>query len=82
MGDTVGLRGDQVLVLVDGDGNHCQPDPRLLPARNLRMLLTSSPREGRELRWLVQDIKDSNASYVVGPWQWDELAITSFVTSV
>ena len=82
MGDTVGLPGDQVLVLIDGDGRHCQPDPRILPARNVRILLTSFPRGRSSRRWLVQDIKDSYASYVVGPWQWDELAITSFVTSV
>jgi len=43
MGDTVGLPGDQVLVLIDGDGKHCQPDPRILPARNVRIPLTSFP---------------------------------------
>jgi len=74
--------GDNILTLVDADGASCQPDPIILDAINLRILLTSSPRVRSDRRWLIQHVHDEHASYVVGPWQWGECAIASFVTSV
>jgi hypothetical protein len=82
IGRTVGISGDDILTLVDGDGESCQPDGSITNAVNLRILSTSPPRVRRDRRWLTQDVHDENASYVVGPWRWDEFAVTSFVTSV
>lgn len=78
----VRVPGDDVLTLIDGDGASCEPDNSITLARNLRILLISSPRSRRDRRWLTQDVGDPDASYIVGPWQWDEFAITSFVISV
>jgi hypothetical protein len=72
---------DDVLALVDGDGQNWVPDSMILKA-NVRILLTPSARKRDDRRWLTQDVKDEDASYVVGPWQWDEFVVTSFVTSV
>ena len=80
--ETVDIPGADVLALVDGDGGSCTPNDIITTANNLRILLTSSPRSKGDRRWLTQDVHNANASYVVGPWEWSELAITSFVTSV
>lgn len=84
VGEVVNVKvpGIDVLALLDGDGDNCQPNDSLLAVRNLRILLTSSPRNRKDWRWLTQDVGDSMASYVVGPWEWNEFAIASFVTSV
>jgi hypothetical protein len=80
--DEVMVPGDDILTLVDADGAFCQPDGNILGAVNLRILLTSSPRVRNDRRWLTQDIDDDEASYIVGPWLWDECAVASFVISV
>lgn len=80
--DKVVVTGCDVLALVDGDGAKCEPHMIIRDAVNLRILLTSSPRGNRDRHWLTQDIHDDDASYVVGPWQWAEFAVTSLVTSV
>jgi hypothetical protein len=72
-------RGD-VLALVDGDGKFRLPDDSLLNTTNLQILLTSPLMNRKDLRWLTQNVQNPYASYVVGPWQWNEIAITSFVT--
>jgi hypothetical protein len=76
------VQGHDILTLVDADGAFCQPDGIILNAIKLRILLTSSPRHRSDRRWLTQDVHDKHASYVIGPWLWDELAVASFVTSV
>jgi hypothetical protein len=82
MGRTVGISGDDILTLVDGDGESCRPDSSILNATNLRIILTSPPRARCDRRWLIQNVGDEHVSYIVGPWQWDEFAVTSFVISV
>ena len=81
-GRVVTVPGDDVLALVDGSDKFYQPARSIRTARNLRTLLKSSARARRDRRWLTQIVKDLYASYVIGPWQWNELAIASFVASL
>jgi len=74
--------GKDVLTLVYGDDDFYQPNASINNALNLRVLLTSFPRVRGERRWLTQVVHDPYAAYIVGPWQWDEFAITSFVLFV
>ncbi|KIM35003.1 hypothetical protein M413DRAFT_449955 [Hebeloma cylindrosporum] len=74
------LKAD-VLTLVDGDGKVGEPHDDLTSALNFRILLTSFPRPKTDRRWLTQDVHDPLASFVVGPWQWKEFAITSIFLS-
>lgn len=70
-----------VLTLVDGDGKVGEPHDDLTSALNFRILLTSFPRPKTDRRWLTQDVHDPLASFVVGPWQWEEFAIASIFLS-
>jgi hypothetical protein len=74
-------QGHDVLALVDADGSYCQPHESILTTAKLRILLTSSPRTKRGRGWLTQNVHDEHASYIVGPWEWKEIAIALFVTS-
>jgi hypothetical protein len=77
----VDVPGDDVLTLVDADGSFCIPDPYLLDAVNLRILLASSPRNRKDRSWLEQSIRDVSAVFVMEPWTRRELLVTSFVHS-
>jgi hypothetical protein len=77
----VNVEGSDVLTLIDGDGNF-SPVPIILGNNKLRILLISSPKDRQERKWLIQNVHDDHASYVVGTWEWKECAIASFVTSV
>lgn len=78
----VEIPGADVLALVDGDGDSCVPSLMVKEANNLRILVTSSPRSRADQRWLTRHVQNPNSIYVVGPWEWDELAMTLCVTSV
>lgn len=78
----VEVSGDDVLALVDADGESCIPNQYLLDATNLRVLLMSSPRSSDDRRWLTQTVGDSNAAFIMEPWSGEEFLITSFVHSV
>jgi hypothetical protein len=73
--------GDDVLALVDADGECCIPNQFLLDAANLRVLLISSPRSRDDRKWLTQDVRETQAVFVAEPWSREELLVTSFVYS-
>ena len=43
-----------ILALVDADAKSCEPTEDLFEVRNLRILLTSSPRKRDDRKWLTQ----------------------------
>jgi hypothetical protein len=69
--------GDDVLTLVDADGEFCIPNKYFFHTPNLRILLTSSPRSRADRRWLIQNVQDEGAAYVVSPWLQDEWLVAS-----
>ncbi|KAF8238275.1 hypothetical protein L208DRAFT_1243387, partial [Tricholoma matsutake] len=73
----VTVPGDDVLTLVDADGELCIPNKYIFQTPNLRILLTSSPRSRADRRWLVQNVQDDGAAYVVSPWLRDEWLVAS-----
>ncbi|KAM6494870.1 hypothetical protein JOM56_009493 [Amanita muscaria] len=76
------IPGNNVLALVDADGACCQPDPYLLQASNLRILLTSSPRTRSDRRWLTQYVQEG-AVFVMEPWSREEFLVASlFLASI
>jgi hypothetical protein len=46
------------------------------------VLMTSSPRNSKDRKWLTQDVGDSEAVFVVESWSREEPAIASFTYSV
>ncbi|KIL65168.1 hypothetical protein M378DRAFT_32723, partial [Amanita muscaria Koide BX008] len=76
------ITADDVLTLVDADGEYCQPDPYLFWASNLRILLTSSPKTRGHRRWLTQYVQ-AGAAFVMEPWSQEELLVASlFLASI
>ena len=73
--------GDDVLALIDADDETREPDGDLFDTGNFRVLLTSSPRGRKDRRWLTQMVRNTNAVYVMKPWSWEEMLVTSFVFS-
>ncbi|KAF8229807.1 hypothetical protein L208DRAFT_150294 [Tricholoma matsutake] len=73
----VTVPGDDVLTLVDADGEFCIPNKYIFQTPNLRILLTSSPRSRADRRWLVQNVQDDGTAYVVSPWLRDEWLVAS-----
>ncbi|KAF8622926.1 hypothetical protein AX15_006639 [Amanita polypyramis BW_CC] len=70
--------GDDILTLIDADGEICKPhDQYILGASNLRILLTSSPRSRVDRRWLRQDARDEWAVYIMSPWTQNEWLVAS-----
>ena len=78
-GGTVEFPGDDVLTLVDAGGDIGIPNPDLLDAVNLRVLVTSFSRDREDRRWLTQFVQDSKATFVMKLWSWKEFLLTSFV---
>ena len=75
--------GDDILSLVDADGESCVPNGYLFDAPNLQILLMSLPGNRRDRKWLTQNIVDSTtATFVMEPWSREELVVASFVHSV
>jgi len=75
--------GDDILSLVDADGESCIPNGDLFDAPNLRILLMSPPGNRRDRKWLTQNVMDSTtATFVMEPWSREELVVASFVHSV
>jgi hypothetical protein len=73
--------GDNVLALVDADGESCIPDPSLFEIANLRVLLILSPRSRKHRKWLIQDVRDEDAVFIVQSWSREEFLVASFVYS-
>ena len=73
--------GDDVLTLIDADGESRKPARGLFNTGNIRVLLTSSPRGREDRKWLTQRVGDTHAVYVMKPWSWEEILVTSFVFS-
>jgi hypothetical protein len=72
---------DDVLTLVDADGTVCQPNNYLFRHKEYRILLTSSPKENKDRRWLTQRVGDLHAMFMMKPWSREELVVASFVHS-
>ena len=79
--DRVVVPGDDILVLIDADGESCIPKQFLLDTANLRVLLISSPRSRDDRKWLIQDVREAQAVFVAKPWSRAEFLVTSFVYS-
>jgi hypothetical protein len=77
----VDLQGDDILALVDADKEICTPHHYLFDVSNLRVLLVSSPRTRKDRRWLIQDVQDEKALFVMDPWSREEFIAASFVYS-
>ncbi len=69
--------GDDVLTLVDADGSFCTPCEYFFDTSNLRILLTSLPKSRVDRRWLIKDVQDEWAEYVVSPWLQAEWLVAS-----
>ena len=69
------ISGDDVLVLVDADGEICIPHFYLLDPSNLRVLLTSSSRRRKD------DVGSLNLLFVMEPWLPKKFLVASFVYS-
>ena len=70
----VRIPGEDTLTLVDAD---CQPYKYILRTRNLRILLTSSPRSRKDRKWLRLNVQDEWAAFVMSPWSQNEWLIAS-----
>jgi hypothetical protein len=70
-----------ILALVDTDAKSCEPNKDLYKVRNLRILLTSSPRKRDDRKWLTHRVQDLHAAYLMKPWSREEFVVTSFVYS-
>ena len=75
---TAGIPGRDVLALVDADGRVCVPHPRLFE-NNFRVLLVSSPRTKQDRKWLVWDVNDEDAVFIVKPWSRKDFFVMMFV---
>ena len=71
--------GNDILTLVDADGQNCEPHGSLLDTNEFRMLVTSSPRKETDRRWLKQNIRNSSAAIIMAPWSPEEFIIMSSV---
>ena len=78
---TSNIPRDDVLTLVDAEGAFCQPNLYLFNASNLRILLTSPPRNRKDRKWLTQFVGETGAVFVMEPWSREELLVASFVYS-
>jgi hypothetical protein len=76
---TVDLHGDDVLALVDADRSHCTPNDFLLEARNLRIVLASSPRTREDRKWVTQYCPFTELILVMEPWTIEELFLSTYV---
>ncbi|KAF5379025.1 hypothetical protein D9615_006070 [Tricholomella constricta] len=71
--------GDDVVALVDADGEKCIPGPYILSNENHRILLTSSPRKREDRKWIKQECPDA-AQVVMAPCSVEEtLLIVLFI---
>ena len=73
----VTVTGDDVLTLIDADGQTCQPYKYILRNRNLRILLTSSSSSRKDRKWLRHNVEDEWAAYVMTPWFQNEWLVAS-----
>ena len=55
---------DDVLTLIDDDGHECKPN-RCLFNPKYRILLTSSSRDRKDRKWLVNQVGHENAAFVM-----------------
>lgn len=65
------------LTLVDADGASCTPKPFLFNTPSLRIMFMTSTGTRADRKWLVQDVRDSDAVFVMAPWWREELLTTS-----
>jgi hypothetical protein len=72
------IPGQDVLALVDADGLICVPRQRLFETK-LRVLLVSSPRTKQDRKWLVWDVDDEDAVFIVKPWSREDFLVMMFV---
>jgi hypothetical protein len=72
------IPGEDVLALVDADGEICVPH-RYLFETNLRVLLISSPKSRPDRKWLTQSVGDTNAVFLVKPWSREIFLVAMFV---
>ena len=56
--------GDDILMLIDADGESCIPKQFLLDTAKLQVLL---PRSRDYRKWLIQSIRDAHAVFVAKP---------------
>jgi hypothetical protein len=75
--EEVTVAGDDILTLIDADGQICQPHKYILRNRNLRILLTTSPRSRKDRKWLRHNAEDEWAAYVMTPWSQKEWLVAS-----
>lgn len=72
------LDGRDVLALVDADNQYCEPDDTILANDNYRVLLTSSPRETDNRKWMEQYCSGGDV-LVMRPCSLEEIIIMAFV---
>ena len=73
------LPGRDVLTLVDADGPFCVPSDYILNSRNLRIVLTSSPRTRVDKKWITQYCPYTAMVFVTEPWTKEELFLSAYV---
>jgi hypothetical protein len=72
--------GDDILALVDADGEQCKPSKeRILSKNSYRVLLTSSPRNEKDRDWMKQYCPYTGKTLVMNPCSWEELMSMAFV---
>jgi hypothetical protein len=80
--EKVVVPGDNVLALVNADGDSGVPKRNLFLTSNIRILLTLLPRDRKDRKWLTQIIRDRAAAFVIELWSWEELVVVWFMHSV
>lgn len=56
---------DDVLTPIDDDGHECKPNRCLFKDPKYRILLTSSSRDRKDPKWLVNQVGHENAVFVM-----------------
>ncbi|KIM91762.1 hypothetical protein PILCRDRAFT_138705 [Piloderma croceum F 1598] len=72
---------EDILALVDADGEVGEPRSALFDTSNLRVLLVSSPKGREDRRWLTQSVGDIDAVFVMMPWSREEFLVASLFIS-
>jgi len=73
------VNGDDVLALVDADGEEYIPNERILGNPIYRVLLTSSPRLNGDRKWMKQHCHYTGQVLVMEPCSLDEVILMGLV---
>ena len=76
------VEGDDVLTLVDADGDMCRPAGVILARNEYRIVLTSSPRSRKDRKWMDQYCPLYGQVLIMEPFSWEEMIQLGFVNLI